>query len=243
MDILEEIGYRKFIESNPDWRIDSMVIRDKSAPKPKDSSGYEMNYPVKYSTYCMRDKATHRIAVYIDQDLNKAVISTKGNDFYRNFGRTNDNTYCMDMCMAKIKSITASVQLFGNANVKKKMLDSGSTFKLVQIVQDYECKDGTYKNVVKLSYGGRSYVFLVSDLEFTFPDIPSLTKGYNLPLNRNVSGGKTVKVTKKNHLNLEYGTRGTVISARSAGHKIYWDVRIGSKVVSIPQNKIRVVSK
>jgi len=148
------------------------------------------------------------------------------------------------LSLVKIKSFDRSVELFGFKKIKSNMYTSNSLFEINEITLDYKCKkDGSIQEIVKILHNDRNYVFLASDLEFIYPDISILTKGYNLPKDRKIKINSMVRIKRNRGLsrNLNKNTEGMVLEFSSIGSKKYSTVVIDNKKHIINNKNLKVI--
>ena len=142
------------------------------------------------------------------------------------------------LTFVKINSIEQSVKLFGYGDLKKDMLESNSHFKIANILINFKCKkDDKIRDIVEICYKNKTYKFLGEEVEFVYPDISILTKGYHLPKDRTIIVGIDVKIKNDKGTSLKKGDKVHVISK---SFKDYYKVRKDSKDYLIRKNQLKV---
>jgi len=150
-------------------------------------------------------------------------------------------------CNVKIKSFQESANLFGYKPTKEFMMKSGQQFEISNMILDYTCKkDGVVRNVVEVIFKDKALKFLPEDLEFIYPDLELLRKGYTEPLDRKIKKGSNVKVVDDRGIPFKKNTRLKVNTVITVGHSIF--VRKYCSVLNnytehlIPIKKLKVVA-
>lgn len=243
-EILRKWGFHGFFEKNPNWSDDHVILktliyRDYTMP-----DGTITKLPFKDSktiVSCLKNK---NIIIYKDPDNNKSwkFNTDKKQEFYYK-SRSYDQLF-MNIVHVKIKSYETSALLFGNSKIKKSMMETKENFIIGKLNLQHPCKkDGSIRNLIEvIAPNGRNIKFVEEDIEFIYPDINSITKGYNIPLDRTIRNGSKVKIYKKNTARISYGTKAVVESVNKTGNKKYCKIITeNKKSYIIEQSKIRVI--
>jgi hypothetical protein len=150
-------------------------------------------------------------------------------------------------CDVKIKSFQESADLFGYKPTKEFMMKSGQQFEISNMILDYTCKkDGIIRNVVEVIFKDKALKFLPEDLEFIYPDLELLRKGYTEPLDRKIKKGSNVKVVDDRGIPFKKNTRLKVNTVITVGHssfgRKYCSILNDYKEYLIPTKKLKVVA-
>ena len=158
-----------------------------------------------------------------------------------------ERTILKTICNVKIKSFQESADLFGYKPTKEFMMKSGQQFEIGNVMIDYTCKkDGEIRSVVEVIFKDKALKFLPEDLEFIYPDLELLRKGYTEPLDRKIKKGSKVKVVDDRRIPFKKNTKLKVNTVITVGHssfsKKYCSVLNDYKEYLIPIKKLKVVA-
>jgi len=141
-------------------------------------------------------------------------------------------------CFVKVKECKKSSEL-GFGKLKKKMMESNECFNIADILFDFVSKkDGLVRDIVEVIYNNRTYKFLGEELEFIYPDLDILTKGYNLPKDRTFKIGKTAKVINDKHTKLPLKA---IVKIESHAFKDYYKVSYDNTMHIIAKKQLKIV--
>lgn len=146
------------------------------------------------------------------------------------------------LCFVRVKSCSNSIKIFGYGNVKKNMLENGENYKIAQILPSFKSKkDGKERDVIEVTVNNRNVKFLIEDLEFIFPDINLLLKGYTAPKNREIKIGSHVKLIDNRKIGLPKNVKLKIEDTEKIGSKTYCIVNYNNKTYPILKNKLKVI--
>ncbi len=158
-----------------------------------------------------------------------------------------ERTILKTICNVKIKSFQESADLFGYKPTKEFMMKSAQQFEIGNVMIDYTCKkDGEIRSVVEVIFKDKALKFLPEDLEFIYPDLELLRKGYTEPLDRKIKKGSKVKVVDDRRIPFKKNTKLKVNTVITVGHssfsRKYCSVLNDYKEYLIPIKKLKVVA-
>jgi hypothetical protein len=147
------------------------------------------------------------------------------------------------IAFVRVKSYELSTKVFGIGKAKKAMYESKELFKIHEILETFTCKkDKVARDVVEVcAPDGRNIKFVMSDLEFMYPNVEQLLKGFSPPKDREIRRGSNVFVIRKNKQKLPYKTLGVVQDFRKLGALTYAVIKTDKGVFNIDKHKLRVV--
>lgn len=157
------------------------------------------------------------------------------------------NTYeqiISSMCFAKVTSFMGSAAFFGYKPTKSKMFESKQLFNIVDIHEGFMCKkDGQNRDIVELldDESGKKMKFLLSDVEIVYPDLKSLTKGYNIPKSRTIKKGITATIKDDRKTGFKKNDKVKVIETTKVGGKKYAVIQVNDTIKRIPSCKLKVI--
>lgn len=145
----------------------------------------------------------------------------------------------------KIKSCEESIRLLGFKSAKTRMMESNNLYKIDLFYPDHTCKiDNQVRDMISIKddYSGKSFKFLVEELEFIYPDIDKILKEYTPPKNRYfLVAGSDVKVVDNRKTNLNKKEKGIIKKIINIGNIKYCVVNINNKDYTINSKQLRIV--
>lgn len=234
---MDELGNSKYIrkfDENGDEIIDRFQGLRYSLyeinPKYKGGVIWKINDPKGYTTPCIIKDNDTKTWIKGTFDINSSKSTTK---------RSNLLTSIKDIVFVKIKAYEESAKIFRYGKLKKKMFESNSLFVINDILIDYTCKeDSLIRDVVEVIHEGRSYKFIGAELEFIYPDVSQLTKGFSLPKDRKIRTGITAKVIDNRGLNIPKNSKVTVGENL---FKDYFKVSFDKKDYKVRKQQLKVI--
>lgn len=217
------------------------------------SDFYNIN---KYNEICIKNSKNKNLIIFRKEFkyiLNKVNIN---NTSYRTIS---NDLILKRLCLIKIKSCEDSIKEFGNASIKYNMMSNildnknpeypkyiEQLFTINKIYLNHKCiKTGNILDVISIKLNkGPSYKFVLSDLEFIYPDIEKLTKGYNESKDRKVYIGSFIRIKNPHNISrIPLKTKGVVEKLVTAGHNKYCDIRLeDDKIYRVELNKLKVIN-
>ncbi len=177
---------------------------------------------------CVRYKVTlgkKEYSIYSDITTNSFIQS---NEYGFKSYPSVENDRFTNGVFIKIKDYKLSSTIFGYKLSKKAMMESGNLYLMDTIHEDYLCKkDGVNRDVFEISNGEKKLKFVIDDLEFIYPDIDKLMKGYNAPKDRIIKKGSNVSLVRNGGLRLPVKAKGVVLEVVNSSEnntKRYYDV-------------------
>lgn len=220
-----------------------------------------------YYTFEKEATANNILALYIPREgtttlhlTNKESYSfgirKEGNKFITSKVVNNRNVFSEPpllnierLCFVKIKDTIESAKIFGYGTLKKNMLVSGECFSINNILPSFKCvKDGEVRDIVEVINQGKNFKFVLSDLEFIYPDYKALLKGYTPPKDRKIKNNTDVLLKDNKHIALPRNTKVRVLAinkinsgnSRTAPRE-YCKVVHNNKEYFILKNKLKVI--
>ena len=164
--------------------------------------------------YRKKAKSNTSIGLFKENNAYKLRKMTFNSVLYKPYNVTlSEKNILRIMCNVKVKSFEDSARLFGYKPTKEFMMKSEEVFTIESVLPNYQCKkDDVCRDVVEVLFKDKALKFLASDLEFIFPKVELLEKGYTEPKNREIKRNSVVRLINNKHTKFKRNQKLTVES-------------------------------
>lgn len=216
-------------------RKTGMQIRDirqfliiKGRLKKEDDKAVDKERPVKCIT---KENNTFKYVNMLPEVFN----TFKSNNF-------DNKTGLMTLGLAKISSCNESAVLFGYKNIKSQMVESQELFEISSITPNFVCKkDGQVRNIIEVKNNGKSYKFLINEVELMLPELDKLIKGYKPLKDRQLKEGGTAKLITAKRTTLPRKAEVRIKQFKKIGGTEYATVEFDKKNYVVNKKQLRVI--
>lgn len=147
------------------------------------------------------------------------------------------------LSLVKIISCKESIELFGYKNLKNKMLDSGGLYKVNNIHFNFQCKkDDIFRNIIEVeNENGKTYKFLLSEIELFLPNIEAINKWGKEPKERIIKVKENACLIKSKHSKIPHKSIVSINSLTKIGGNDYASVKFENKNYIINKKHLKVI--
>ena len=230
-DLLKDVGFFKFIKKYDDYYKDFKGLNiqiGNSQVKDKMLSSFRIMFN---NIYLFKTFNVENGYHFKKVNIKKEVTDTFGTKSW------NDILALLNIGLVKVKSYEKSAGLFLYTNHKKKMNElsiEGQLFQPTNVLMNFQCKkDGSIRDVIEVEYLGKNLKFLLEDLEWVFPPIDDVFKGYNKPKDKVVKVGRTIRVMDNRETRLPFKHECVLDNITTVGNKKYAEIKFNGKLERI----------
>lgn len=161
---------------------------------------------------------------------------------FTNASFNNSIEMLLKLCTVKVTSCKESIDLFGYKNIKTLMVKANTTFTITNITPNFICKkDKQARNIIEVYNNGKSYKFLLSEIELVIPNIDKLISGYKAAKSKVLEKGSSIKVVNNKHTKLPLKAVCIIKEFKKLGGKEYIAVDYKDKVYVINKKQVKII--